>query len=58
MSRTNHERGLTFGCQCNSRRPPGSKVTIDAAIVFEIGKFRESTIFIVPPPPGALVAAT
>lgn len=48
----------TFGCQCSSLNPPGLIVTIDAAIVFAAGKFRESTIWIVPPPPGTSVAAS
>lgn len=48
----------TVGCQWSSRRPFGSTVTMAAAIVVEIGKFLESTIWIVPPPPGALVAGS
>lgn len=30
---------LTFGCQWSSRRPPGSNVTIAAAIVVEMGNW-------------------
>ena len=43
---------LTFGCQCNSLNAPGSRLTTVAAIVFAIGKFLESMMDRLPPPPG------
>ena len=47
-------RGLTFGCQWSSRRPPGFSVTIADAMVVAIGKLRESTTLTEPPPPAAI----
>jgi hypothetical protein len=51
------QRSLTFGCQCNSLSAPGLSVTIDEAIVWATGKFLESTVLTVPPPPGTSSAA-
>jgi len=53
-----YNHSSAFGCQCNSLSAPGLSVTIEAAIVFDTGKFVESTIWIVPPPPGTSVGAT
>lgn len=47
--------GLTFGCQWSSRKPPGSSLTTAPAMVFAMGKFRESIIARVPAPPGTVL---